>query len=409
MRWIFVGHIRKLTTFLSVCLIFLMTGCSDLTEVDNINIVVALGIDETQQGQVRVTAEIAHLAAGSTGQQGQSPSDNLGESIVRESVGSTVEDAISQFESMIPHHLYLANNSVFVFGEAYAKRGVSRVIDYLERDRHYRRNQLFVVTSGTAEDVLKANPEPMPYRTQAIRKLVQQSTREHKSVDSEQLRFVRDSLSPPKTAVMARIDETTDNRLTNSGVGLFDHGKLVGFLNPHETEFMSLLLGQRGTLTISVACPKGAQSDVGMTFRTINSDVRIVPTFSGNQVHLFVQVRGNAEVQRLCPNQKIGPGEFKTLEGVLNKAVEDGCQEVMDNLKTRQIDAIKVGNLVYRKHPSLWRNVAENWQNDAFAHIEETFDVQFNLLRSGLASNSPLDIFDSKSMTPQDGYKERIQ
>lgn len=409
MRGLFVNHIRKITTFLSVCLIFLMTGCSDLTEVDDINIVVALGIDETQQGQVRVTAEIAHLAAGSAGQQGQSPSDHLGESIVRESVGRTVEDAISQFESMIPHHLYLANNSMFVFGEEYAKHGVNRAFDYLERDRHYRRNQLLVVTSGTAEDVLKANPEPMPYRAQAIRKLVEQSTRELKSVDSEQLRFVRDFLSPPGTAVMARIDETTDNRLTNSGVGLFDHGKLVGFLNPHETEFMSLLLGQRGTMTIPVACPKGAQSDVGMTFRTINSDVRIVPRFSRNQLHLFVQVRGNAEVQRLCPNQKTGPDELKQLEGVLNKAVEDGCQEVMDNLKTRRIDAIKVGNLVYRKHPSLWRNVAENWQNDAFAHVEETFDVQFNLLRSGLATNSPLDIFDSKSMTPQDGYKERIQ
>lgn len=409
MRELFVDHIRKITTFLSVCLIFLMTGCSDLTEVDDINIVVALGIDETQQGQVRVTAEFAHLAAGSTGQQGQSPSDQLGESIVRESVGRTVGDAVSQFESMIPHHLYLANNSMFVFGEEYAKHGVNRAFDYLERDRHYRRNQLLVVTSGTAEDVLKANPEPMPYRAQAIRKLVEQSTRELKSVDSEQLRFARDFLSPPGTAVMARIDETTDNRLTNSGVGLFDHGKLVGFLNPHETEFMSLLLGQQGTMTIPVACPKGAQSDVGMTFRTINSDVRIMPIFSKNKLHLFVQVRGNAEVQQLCPNQKTGPDELKQLEGVLNKAVEDGCQEVMDNLKTRQIDAIKVGNLVYRKHPSLWYNLAENWQNDAFAHVEETFDVQFNLLRSGLATNSPLDIFDSKSMTPQDGYKERIQ
>lgn len=399
--------VKKRATGVLISLLFLLPGCADLTEVDDLNIVMGLGVDQINPNEVRVSAEIAQMETPSSSQR--TGGDSSSKSIIREETGATMEEAIHNLEYSVPHHIFLPNNTVVVFGNAYARNGLDRAIDYLERDRHYRRNQLLVVTRSTARDILMADPAPISFRSQAIRKVVEQSAREHTSINSEQLRFIKDILSPSRVSELALIGISSNNTLQCEGVGLISHGQLVEYLNRTETEFLAMLQGEKGTSTMTITCPQSDHADIGMTYRLLRTSNQITSTWSNSAVHFSIQTNAIAELERVRPKQKLNPQHINQLENVIDKNIEDNYRELMGKLKRDNIDALHLGTLIYRRQPAVWHHMQQDWQKNIYKNSTETFHIWTQIIRNGLSSDSPQGIFSEKSTTPRDGYKEQIQ
>ncbi|RIV17156.1 hypothetical protein D2Q93_15920, partial [Alicyclobacillaceae bacterium I2511] len=367
--------------------------------------VLALGIDQLPTQKVRVTAELVRVQQQS-GQQGKSTAAEA--TLTRAEEGVTVEQAIQFFEQQVPQHLFLPDNTLVVFGASYARQGVNRALDYLERERSFRRKEWLILTDGSAQDLLKADPTLGSVNALAVRKLVEQATAQSTTVNSEQLHFMRQFLAPSQTPLMARVDVDAKGRPLPNGVGICPQGKWVDSLNPEESQMVNLLLGkaEQMTITLPAAASSETQStgdpnnatpsndapstntrisaDMGTTVQVLFSKTRMTPHLSPQgPVSFTVQVYNQAELSRLPPGSQLSPDSVKKLEGQLEAVVTNRLTKLLAHLQSQGEDAAQLGTLLYRTHPHQWQHLASRWPQ-VYRHSSFQVRVKFHLLRTGL-------------------------
>jgi spore germination protein KC len=399
MRW---SMLRKVVAAFVVSLgSLLLPGC-DIKEVDDLNVVLALGIDQTDNGLVRVTAQIVNPAAVPSAGASESGNGATGRAfIVRVETGSSIEEAVEKFNQEVPHQMYLAHNTLVVFGNAYAQHGIERAFDYLERDRYYRRNELLVVTSGTAEDLLSASTNPDPLNAMGIRALVQQTAKMFRIANSEQQEVMQEYLSPSQAPVVSLVDLDPANHPVMKGVAVFRGAKLADTLTLDETKALAWLLENTRQVEIHLPCD-GRGSNVGTTVRLIGSNTQVTPQFRKNGVSFLVTVRAEAEIERLCPYERMSEKTYKELEKKTAEYMEREIQAVVAKLQSDGVDASQFGTRLFTKNPRYWRQISQSWPDD-FAKAQVTCNVRVHVFRSSLSSGTPESTVSQSGLAPPAG------
>ncbi len=399
MRW---RMLRKVVAAFVVSLgSLLLPGC-DIAEVDDLNVVVALGIDQTDNGLVKVTAQLVNPATVPSAGGGESSRGAAGRAfLVREETGSSIEETVEKFNQEVPHHMYLAHNTLVVFGNAYAQHGIERAFDYLERDRYFRRNELFVVTSGTAEDLLSASTAPEPLNALGIRALVQQTAETLHIANSEQQQVMQEYLSPSQAPVVSLIDLDPANHPVMKGVAVFRGTKMADTLTMDETKALAWLLGNTHQVEIHLPCD-GHSSNVETTLRLTSSNTQVVPQFRNNGVRFLVSVRAQAEIERLCPYERMSEKTNKELEKKTADYMEREIQAVVAKLQSDGVDACEFGNRLFTKNPRYWRQISQSWPDD-FAAAQVTCNVRVHVFRSSLSSGTPESTVSQSGLAPPAG------
>lgn len=399
MRW---NIIHKVVGVLLISVgSLLLPGC-DIAEVDDLNVVVALGIDQTDNGLVRVTAQIVNPSNVPSAGGGESSRGAAGRAfIVREATGRSIEETVEKFNQEVPHHMYLAHNTLVVFGNAYAQQGIERAFDYLERNRYFRRNELFVVTSGTAEDLLSASTNPDPLNAMGIRALVQQTAEMFRVANSEQQQVIEEYLSPSQSPVVSLVDLDPANHPVMKGVAVFRGAKMADTFTLDETKALAWLLGNTRQVEIHLPCD-GQGSNMESTVRLTSSTTQITPQFRQNGVRFLVSVRAQAEIERLCPHERMSEKTYKELEKKTAEYIQREIQVVVTKLQSDGVDACQFGNRLFTKNPRYWRQISQSWP-DVFAAAQVTCNVRVHVFRSSLSSGTPESTASQSGLAPPAG------
>lgn len=398
-----MGHHRWIVSALLMGILLGLSGCKDLREVNDLNIVLAIGIDETQDQQIRVTTEIVDPANSRGPSSGAGKGKRDEATITRQQTGSTIEEAVEILDEKIPRRLFLAHNSVIVFGQNYAIHGIDRALDYLERNRSYRRNQLFVVTDGTASDLLRSSSTPEFYHATAMRSLVEQGMHKSTAVNSTQLNFMKQYLRPSHTPAMARL-ETAQSGMVPDGIGLFDGGQYKDHLTSEEVPALLRFMQDTQQTEITIPCTntETPQGDVGQTYRILHTHTNVIPQVRGKRIRFFVKVRGQAEIERLCPGSKPTPQTYSKWEVQLDRTLQEQMQRVFTRLQKDDVDSVHFSDVLYKSNPILWQQMAHQWKT-LFPHIQVTYDVQVQLLHHGLTSKYPDVEYSLEGLPPHAG------
>jgi spore germination protein KC len=396
------GVLRKVAALLltSLCSL-LLPGCFDIQEVEDMNIVTAIGIDETDDGLVHVTAQMVNPANVPSAGGGASNSGGTARSfIVREETGASIMEAVEKFNLDVPHQMYLAHNTLILFGNGYAKRGIDRAFDYLERNRFLRRTQLLLVTSGTAKDVLSASTEPEPSNALGIRTLVEKWGDMLHLAKSDQLRVINEYLSPSQTPVLSLVDLDPVGHPVLKGVAVFRDSRLTDVLTTEETKALAWLVGD--TRHVEVHLPCRIRDGVETTVRLIESHTDVVPQFRNNRVNFLVTVHARAEVERLCPKEPMNEETYKQLENKTAEQMERAMQAVVAKLQSDGADACQFGTRLFMKDPRHWRQISQVWPK-YFADAEVKCNVRVHILRAGLSAGAPGTMASQSGLAPQAG------
>ena len=385
-----------------------LPGCKDLQEVDALNIVLALGIDQTSDHQILVTAEIVDPSSA----QGQGPTGGGGQrtqaTFLREQTGTTIEKALDKFDENVARNIFLPHNTVVVFGKSYAEHGIDEAMDYLERNRNFRRNQLFVVTDSTANELLKASGKPEFYNASAIRALVEQGVNKSVAVNSTQLSVMRQYLRPSHAPNLAYVT-LVNSRLCQCGIGLFDGGQYKGHIVSQDAQALLLFIQDTQQTEITLPCPgsDSVQSDLGNTFRILNTHTHVVPVVRGNDIQFLLRVRGRAEIERLCPGSKPTEKTYTKWESELDSDIQTRMQRILEYLQTENLDSVDFANVLFENQPEVWRQIANRWKS-VFPNVKVHYDIQIQLLRHGLSSQSPDVDYSPKGLPPLAGRGGKI-
>ncbi len=394
---------KILCVFLSKALLFVfmagfLQGCSDLMPVDDISIILAMGIDELDNRQILVSVQIVNpkSASPSEGQGGGKQSFT-----VYSASGKTIEQTLEKINERLPRQIFLAHNSVVIFGHTYAKHGINRAFEYLERNRDIRRNELLVVTNGRAVDVLRAPSQGNIINAFAIQSLVQHGAETSVTVNSTQQTVMKQYLSPSHSPLLARVNVGPNGHLQEDGLGLFDGGRLVDCLSTEDAYALLLFIGN--TRQHPIALPGDVQK-VGnrLTMRILTSQTNVKPVVRGKEIGIKVQVWGQTEIEQMRLGSKATPDFYRLSESETQHELKKKMIHALYEIQQHHVDAAQFGNAFFRADPPLWRRVAHRW-NETLPHLFVDVDVKVHVYRSGLIGDSPDEEYTREGYSPRGG------
>lgn len=146
----------KKTILCAVLCVFLLTGCVYGTDVDEQAFVIAVGLEPGSEFNYRVTFVFSNPSSGSSGEQGGGGSDKGKSSDIVTLEAPTVFSAVRRLNDLKSKKINLTHTKIVVFSDKLAKDGVSDIVEGLSSSRDFRPNTLLCISSGSAEEYLKA-------------------------------------------------------------------------------------------------------------------------------------------------------------------------------------------------------------------------------------------------------------
>ncbi|GGB69292.1 Ger(x)C family spore germination protein [Fictibacillus barbaricus] len=376
---------KIILNMLAFVILFTTTGCWDQHEVDELAIVIGLGVDKVSgNNPVQITAQIANPASAV-----KTESTTGKPYVVMTAKGKTVLDAVQNFTKESPRKIFLSHNYVVVFGEEMARNGIEGVLDYFERDPLFRRTSWVLVTNKTGKEVMETEIPLQKFPAIGIKNMIKQSKDESLAKVINWEDFISTFENRPTCAVATRID-ITENKATKkleiNGTALFYKDKLKGFLNAHESEGLLWALGEINIAKAGVNCPNNNKGSV--MFQVQETKHSINPYYKEDKLLVDLNVQTESTIAEInkCKNLNISDQQIlNQLERMQEKALEKQIKDSIKKIQGLGTDPLEFGEAFRKKDPQKWKLIKDDWTSH-FKELKVNIQVDSKVKFTGTKS-----------------------
>lgn len=372
----------KYKYLLLIPLLFLMTGCWNYQELNQLAITTAMAIDLTEDDTYRVSLLIANGKNNQTNnREGQS------QTVVYSGEGDTISRAFREINLQIPKIPYIGHLGVVVVSEDVAKKGMKNVLDYLLRNpESVKRFYLIVSKDDSAEDVIKVLSPLETFPGQSITtNIALANNQEAISTAITYSRFVESLLkkgkepSLPSISISGDPDKgSNDKNLESSDIktitklgpiALFNDDKLVYIASKTESRGINIITNQIDEMIVENDCDSG-YIVVNLTGVTTKIDVSL----KDGKPSVKINVTSGGAIQEITCDKNIQDSD------VIKKIEDDVTDKLKEKLKTAvevtqkyESDIFGIGNLFYKKYPAYFESV------DSWKEVYKTLSFDYNI------------------------------
>ncbi|KAF1086724.1 Spore germination protein B3 precursor [Sporotomaculum syntrophicum] len=371
----------------------LMGGCWSRSEIVEEAIVLGTGVDWTEDGQIRLTVQIASpgafIAGGEAGVGGtQAPA------WVVWAEGKTIQDAERYLAMKVPREIYWGHSVILVIGEEMARQGTSLVTNFFTRFRQPREIMWFMVARGEAKKVLEAQPWLSHTSAQAVGFLTRMETGFSVHLWEYGAMLSNKGVQPVVTAVAVK--EVAEARgpgaegkapaqqgVELSGVGVFKEDRLIGWLDPNETRGLLWLKGKAQKGAITVPSPGEPEREVSIEIR--RSSTKIEPEYDGENLcfNVKIYVEGDMVEQQSRVNLAT-PEHSNALESAMSEEIKNRCIITLEKAQWEYgVDIFGFGEAFHRKYKKDWLKLQNNWDEE-FSRAGVNITVEAHVREIGL-------------------------
>ncbi|WDL97869.1 Ger(x)C family spore germination protein [Alicyclobacillus sp. ALC3] len=383
---------RPLLLVLStVCCAFL-SGCWGQQELGQMSIVIGTGLDLAQDGQTSVSAFVVNPTLMRSG-QGGGPSTPGPGYVTHTATGASLQEALSKYLITPYREFDFSHNAVTVFGEDYARHGVADAFDFVERLPETRKDQLLLVMVGHASSLKEANAGVEKLTPRGLQELIRHSNLSGLAYDSSELNAVNQVLSPSHAFVLPLI-KLEGSEIELAGSAVFDHNKMVKELDLMQSRGVLWWLNQSAGTVLPISS-RGFPKEGTVRIRDTTTTVH--PVITHGHLTMFVTMRGNAALESVHPGVRVNSRYLEDTSKSCNQEIQKEMDAALAESQQARVDALQIGTRLYRQHPRSWQNAQSHWQ-DLLAHASASYDIQVQVIRTGLAQNSPFSVDSSKQV-----------
>lgn len=388
---------------LMIILSITLGGCWDIKYLDDLSIVIAMGMDKAEEQGIQVTVQVVNPHEVSTG--GGKGGGGGGKSAVTtySETGKTVFEAIRKIANKTSRRLYFSHNQVLVFGEDLARTGVKQLFEFIERDPEVRTDFYVVVAKDAkASNVLKI--------TTPIEKIP--GTKIHESVENaekslgtsygvtvkdiiESIGSAKKQFAAGSIEIVGDIKKGDSNQnvekidpaaiLKINGMAVFKDERLVDFFEPEQSRGIAWTQDKINNTVINVPC----KNKGNIAIEVIHSSTSMKAKFQQGRPSMAIHIVQEANIgESLCPDVDLSDKETFTQ---LGKGTEEQIKkEILAAVKKAQkskTDIFGFADAVYKANPDYWKKNKNNW-NDLFSEIPVQIEVKTEIRREGTRSKS---------------------
>jgi spore germination protein KC len=389
-------------TILMIMFSITLVGCWDIKYLDDLSIVIAMGMDKGEGHEIQVAVQVVNPAEVSTG-GGKSGGGGKSTVTTYSETGQTIFEAVRKIANKTSRKLYFSHNQVLVIGEKLAREGVSPLFEFIERDPEVRTDFYVVVAKGArASDVLKITtpiekiPGTQIHETVenaekslgtsygvSVKDIIENIGSEKKQFAVGSIEIVGDLKKGDSKQNVEKITPLTILKL--NGMAVFKDEKLVDFFDPKKSRGIAWTQDKIKNTVINVPC----KNEGNVAIEVIHSSTRMKAKFQQGQPSIMIRLNQEANIgETLCPDIDISDKETFTQLG--KETEEQIKKEILGAVKKAQklkTDIFGFADAVYKANPAYWKKNKTNW-NDLFSKIPVQIEVDTEIRREGTRNKS---------------------
>ncbi|WP_342554156.1 Ger(x)C family spore germination protein [Paenibacillus sp. FSL R7-0652] len=392
---------RGLCLLLSLAMLLpLLTGCWDRHELNELGIMLGLGVDK-EGDQIRVSAQIVvpnEISAKAVGGKGTPVTQY-------QATGKSLFEAIQSLTQTSPRRIFMSHIRVLIFGEDFARNeGIYDVMEALMREPSVRPDYyVMVARKTTAAEVLNLLtpldniPADKLFNSLDVSAKTWSPTT---TVTGDQLMdfMLTPGINPVITGVEIIGNQNkksslenistirTGAKLNTTGLSVFKGDKLIGWLNEDESKGYNYIRGNVKSTMGHVDCPSG---EGVVTMKTLRASTDRKAKVVNGEPQVKIKLHIVSSVASVDCSMQIGS---MTAIRELEKVSEDRLKELMQksvNAVRRKyhVDIFGFGQEIYQNDPKFFKKVENDWDK-YFENLDVVYETKAQIRRVGALDNS---------------------
>ncbi|MDK8194812.1 Ger(x)C family spore germination protein [Paenibacillus sp. UMB7766-LJ446] len=377
----------------------LLTGCWDRQELNELGIMLGLGVDKDGDmikvsAQVVVPNEVSSKSGGGKG----TPVTQY------QASAPTLFEAIQKLTQSSPRRIFMAHIRVMVIGEEYARKvGIYDITEALMREPTVRPDYyVMVARNTTASKVLDVLTPLENLPAEKMFNSLDVSTKTWSpttTVTGDQLMeyILSPGIQPVITGVevVGKADKSGSQAniatikapasLNSTGLSVFKGDKLVGWLTEDESKGYNYIRNNVVSTIGHLPCRK----DGYVTFKTLRTTTkRKAKVVAGHPV-IDIKIKNVSSIGAVECGIKIGSMKvLKELERDSEERLKDLMQESIKSVQRKfHVDIFGFGQEVYHSDPKFFKKVEKDW-DDYLENLDVHYDINVQIKRVGTLDDS---------------------
>lgn len=377
----------------------LLTGCWDRQELNELGIMLGLGVDKDGDmikvsAQVVVPNEVSSKSGGGKG----TPVTQY------QASAPTLFEAIQKLTESSPRRIFMAHIRVMVIGEEYARKvGIYDITEALMREPTVRPDYyVMVARNTTASKVLDVLTPLENLPAEKMFNSLDVSTKTWSpttTVTGDQLMeyILAPGIQPVITGVevVGEVDKSGSQAniatikapasLNSTGLSVFKGDKLVGWLTEDESKGYNYIRNNVVSTISHLACRK----DGYVTFKALRTTTKRKAKVVAGRPVIDIKIKNVSSIGAVECGIKIG--SMKVLKELERDSEERLVELMQKSIKSVQrkfhVDIFGFGQEVYHADPKFFKKVEKDWDS-YLEDLDVHYDVNVQIKRVGTLDNS---------------------
>ncbi len=376
---------RIVVLFLMIWM-FLLSGCWDQKELNELVLIDGIGIDKAKDGQVEVTVSIAIPQAQSGGGEGGGGGGkgSGGAHLVaaRYAKGDDVAKALEQVQTQIPRKVFLGHLQAIIISEKVAKEGIKDYLDLFLRHPRPSTHTYVFISKGSAKELLSLQTD-LYSPVELIRGIARTET-----LMSVTTLEVLEMLKDGDTAIpMIEKLPPAKGKKSNQTIpylnhtAIFNKDKMVGSMDDSMTRGAMWIRNEIKEARITII-PKNETKPV--TLSVLNANTKLVPKISGNRWKMTIKGKASGLLISSETDQNLRDKKtIDELEKEFAKEIEKHMAKTIQYVqKEKKVRVFEFGEAFNRKYPKRWEEVKDRW-DEIYPTVEVDYDMKVNIRSNG--------------------------
>lgn len=358
-----------------------LSGCWDQNLLKDSNLITCVGIDQTKEGKIKLTAT-TNIGIPEVGVAHQSQSQGEGGQIVT-AFGDTTRQARIMIDRKTTKSLNASELQIVLVSDNFARADFIAPLNVFFRDRLSNLHAKILIVQGSPSELMqtisKKNPQVGRFLADMLRGQEKRFIVPNVNMGS----IIGDILPPGRDAVIPLM-KVLDDDAAIVGTAMIHDEKMRGTLTADETT-MALLFTPRNPneAMITVKIEEGKKPAIRnyMTFAVVGKK-DTVRVRVGNRNRIVAQLHAvlTAHVQELDEYGVYSEKKVQEWDRQLSEQLTEQAKKTVAKLQKNQCDLYGIGEHMRAFHPKIWKSL--DWET-AYGNVEFQVDVKVSIQHTG--------------------------
>lgn len=352
---------KKILFFLTIFATFTLSGCWDSVETEKLGVITLLGVELSDNDNIKLTVQEVSPKSPSTGSQssGSAPQAHF---YVYSEEGSTISEAIQKISSSQHKNIYLSHAKAIILDEEMVRsKGLKPVIDFYQRFPDMRlKTWLLISKSGQLDSILTTNIG-LNTDTGTILSETIANDKFNSYMTVKNMKDFIEMLGEPGseayTSGVSISSKDTSNKIDIKDTAIFKNDKMIGWLKDDESRGLSIANDnvKGGFMSIPF-------EDNVLSLRILKVASKVHPIINNGemQINLNVNVLSNiAESQGMSDFLK--EDTIEKVQQLQSEQIKNEITAALNKSKNLNSDIFEFGNYFNMYFPKIWKDIDEDW------------------------------------------------